>query len=117
MSIDKRVSGNLSWAAILEKRHIRFVGVQELPYKPHKHQSQSDRDGLLDAHPNTDQLGQQLRIQGLRHDPKYFSGPPYKGEKTTTRKSTVSSYAGAGSAAQWSALTQAILDIKAHIGL
>jgi hypothetical protein len=32
-------------------------------------------------------------------------------------KPTMSPYAGAGSAAQWSALTQAILDIKAHIGL
>ena len=33
------------------------------------------------------------------------------------RQKTMSSYAGAGSAAQWSALTQAILDITVHIDL
>jgi hypothetical protein len=32
-----------------------IVEFQESPHKPHKHQSQLDRDALLNVHPKTDQ--------------------------------------------------------------
>lgn len=73
------------------------VGVQELPHRPHEHQSQLKGDGLLNAHPKTDRPGQPLRLESWK----------LQFIKTGNAKTTVSPESGVTC---WSALTQAILD-------
>jgi hypothetical protein len=74
------------------------VRVQESPHKPHKHWPQLNKNGLLNAYPKTDQSGQQSYELAISQGQLI---------KAKTAKPTMSSYAGAGSAAGWSALTQA----------
>lgn len=76
---------------------------------PTNHTIISDRDSLLSAHPKIRALAQN---SGLRLQPQHLSCQLIKAK---TAKTTVSSDTGTGSAAQWSALTQAVLDITAHV--
>jgi hypothetical protein len=63
----------------------------------------------LNARPSIGQT-RDIAQNYLNYDNKYLFLSTYNGKKTT-----MSSYTGTGSAAQWSALTQDILDITVYI--
>lgn len=108
LSRDIHTGHTLLHAEAGEEQGQLSVGAYESLHKPHKYQSQSDRDSLLNIHPNTDQIRGIVQTSGAKAMTTNISQGLIIKEKRKNQPTKTTT----GSAAEWlSALTQDILDI------